>query len=215
MRNTAGLIALLVGLLALAVGPTAAQEAASSPAADTPVMVGDTEVRWTGAWQYDPASSVAGEQVTLSAFDPATGGLKLAMYEEVSGATVASAEDALDRFTEALLEEVSVEAVEQVDSGALDTGGAWGFYTFELQGLSLALLITVSETGGGEGAYTVSSLATTLTGDPADLAATITETQEEILLDGEPTFLAGIDVAEITGVPVASPVASPEATPGV
>ena len=204
IRNTGALLALVLGLLAFVASPAAAQD--STPAADQPVVVGETEVTWTGDWQYDSASSME-QQATLNQVDPASGMLRLATYGEFADESVESPEDALETFSEAFFQGAGAEGVVEAGSGELDNGAVWKIYTFDLQGLQLSLLITVSETSGGE--YVVS----TLTGNTEGFAETITQAQGEIMLNGEPTFLEGVDAQQVTSNLSASPVASPEATP--
>lgn len=200
IRNTAALVALLFGMLALVVNPAAAQDA--TPSADQPVMVGDTELSWTGDWQLDPSSTVD-EQATLNQVDPATGTLKLATYGEFADDSVDTAEDALDTFTTAFFEGAGVETVQETGSGELDNGAMWKMFSFDLQGLQLSLLITVNEASEGE--FVVS----TLTSNTDQFADSLSQAQEEIMLNGEPTFLEGVEASEITGGLEASPVATP------
>lgn len=200
IRNTAALVALLFGMLTLVVNPAAAQDA--TPSADQPVMVGDTELSWTGDWQLDPSSTVD-EQATLNQVDPATGTLKLATYGEFADDSVDTAEDALDTFTTAFFEGAGVETVQETGSGELDNGAMWKMFSFDLQGLQLSLLITVNEASEGE--FVVS----TLTSNTDQFADSLSQAQEEIMLNGEPTFLEGVEASEITGGLEASPVATP------
>ena len=200
IRNTAALVALLFGMLALVVNPAAAQDA--TPSADQPVVVGDTELSWTGDWQLDPSSTVD-EQATLNQVDPATGTLKLATYGEFADDSVDTAEDALDTFTTAFFEGAGVETVQETGSGELDNGAMWKMFSFDLQGLQLSLLITVNEASEGE--FVVS----TLTSNTDQFADSLPQAQEEIMLNGEPTFLEGVEASEITGGLEASPVATP------
>ena len=206
IRDTTALVALLFGMLALAISPTAAQDATPSPIAVQPVTVGDTEITWTGEWQLDPASSTD-QQVTLIEVDPATGSLKLATYGEFADDSVDSAEAALQTFTESFFVGAGVDGVQQVGSGELEDGTVWSLFSFGLQGLELSMLITVNEVSDNE--FVVS----TLTANTDNFEETIAQAQEEIMLDGEPAFLAGIDNIAVTVGAGASPVASPAATP--
>ena len=204
IRGTALVLALLAGMLAFAFNPAAAQE--STPAADQPLTIGETEVTWTGDWQFDPASSME-EQATLTQVDVTTGSLMLATYGEFSDDTVGDPQEALDAFTGSFFEGAGAQSVVDVASGELDNGGVWQLHTFDLQGLQLSLLITVSQAEGGE--YIVS----TLTANTETFGESLTTAQTDISLNGEPTFLEGIDAEEIGTSLSASPAASPEATP--
>ena len=207
IRTVAVMAALLFGMLAVSASSIAAQ--GSTPATgDQPVTIGETEVSWTGGWQYDATSSMDDRQITLSQVDPATQSIKLATYGEFADESVDSPEDALDTFATAFFEGAGAEGVVEGGSGELDNGAVWKVSTFNLQGLDLSILLTVSENSDGE--YVV----TTLTGNTDGFADTITQAQEEIMLDGEPTFLDGVDATEVAGGLGGSPVASPEATPG-
>lgn len=201
IRATAAVLALLAGMLAFTFNPAAAQE--STPAADQPIMVGETEVSWSGDWQYDPGSSMD-EQATLTQVDVTTGSLKLATYGEFADDTVSDPQEALDAFTTSFFEGAGAEASSDVSSGELDDGGIWELHTFDLEGLQLSMLISVSETDGGE--YVV----TTLTANSETFGDSLTVAQSDIMLNGEPTFFEGLDFEQIAG---ATPAASPEATP--
>lgn len=201
IRATAAVLALLAGMLAFTFNPAAAQE--STPAADQPIMVGETEVSWSGDWQYDPGSSMD-EQATLTQVDVTTGSLKLATYGEFADDTVSDPQEALDAFTTSFFEGAGAEASSDVSSGELDDGGIWELHTFDLEGLQLSMLISVSETDGGE--YVV----TTLTANSETFGDSLTVAQSDIMLNGEPTFFEGLDFEQISG---AIPAASPEATP--
>ena len=200
-RTVAVMAALLLGLLAIA-SPAAAQD--STPAATGPVTVGETEVNWTGDWQYDAASSME-QQATLTQVDAATGSIKLATYGEFNDETVDDPSAALDTFATAFFEGAGAESVVEAGSGELENGAVWKIYTFDLQGLQLTFLATVSETA--DGAYVV----TTLTGNTDQFLATIEQAQEEITLNGEPIYLDGVDAQQVTSGLNATPVATPGA----
>ena len=149
------------------------------------------------------------QQATLNQVDAGAGVLKLATYGEFADDTVDSADAALTAFTDAFFQGAGAEAVVEAGSGELDNGAVWKVFTFDLQGIKLSLLITVSEASGGE--YVVS----TLTGNTDQFADTISQAQAEIMLNGEPVFLDGVDAQQVTSNLGATPVASPatEATP--
>jgi hypothetical protein len=197
--------ALLLGLLAVA-SSVAAQE--STPAAVAPpVTVGQTEVGWSGDWQYDASSSMENQQATLTQVDAAAGTIKLATYGEFDDESVKDSQAALDAFAQAFFKGAGAESVVEAGSGELDNGAVWKIYTFDLQGLQLTFLATVSQ--NSDGAYVVS----TLTGNTDEFSATIGQAQDEVTLNGEPTFLDGVDAQQVTSGLNATPVASPEATP--
>lgn len=204
IRGTALVLALLAGMLAFVVNPAAAQD--STPTADQPVTVGETELTWTGDWQYDPASSMD-EQATLTQVDVTTGSLMLATYGEFADDTVDDPQGALDAFTGSFFDSAGAQSVVMVDSGELDNGGVWELHTFDLQGLQLTMLITVSQADGGE--YVVS----TLTANTETFSESLTTAQTEISLNGEPTYFEGVDAEQVGTSLNAAPSASPEATP--
>lgn len=204
-RTVAVMAALLLGLLAIA-SPVAAQDATPG-AVEPPVTVGGTEVGWTGDWQFDPGSSIEGQQVTLTQVDPEAGNIKLATYGEFQDESVDTAQAALEAFAKAFFDGAGAESVVEAGSGELDNGTVWKIYTFDLQGLQLTFLATVSQ--NSDGAYVVS----TLTGNTDQFSATIDQAQQEITLNGEPVFLEGVDAQQVTGGLNATPIASPEATP--
>jgi hypothetical protein len=200
-RTVAVMAALLLGLLAI-VSPVAAQD--STPATTQPITVGQTEIGWTGDWQYDANSSME-QQATLTQVDAGSGSIKLATYGEFEDESVDNPGDALDTFATAFFDGAGAESVLEAGSGELENGAVWKIYTFDLQGLQLTFLATVSETA--DGAYVV----TTLTGNTDQFPATIGQAQEEITLNGEPIYLDGVDAQQVTSGLNATPVATPGA----
>jgi hypothetical protein len=200
-RTVAVMATLLLGLLAIA-SPVAAQE--STPATTQPITVGQTEIGWTGDWQYDANSSME-QQATLTQVDAGSGSIKLATYGEFEDESVDNPGDALDTFATAFFDGAGAESVLEAGSGELENGAVWKIYTFDLQGLQLTFLATVSETA--DGAYVV----TTLTGNTDQFPATIGQAQEEITLNGEPIYLDGVDAQQVTSGLNATPVATPGA----
>lgn len=198
-RTVAVMAALLLGLLAVA-GSVVAQD--STPAAEQPVMVGETEIAWTGDWTYDASSSMD-QQATLTQVDAANGSIKLATYGEFEDESVENPGDALDTFATAFFEGAGADMVVEAGSGELENGAVWKIYSFNLQGLQLSFLATVSETA--DGAYVV----TTLTGNTDQFSATIEQAQEEIMLNGESIYLDGVDAMQVTSGLNATPVATP------
>lgn len=203
-RTAAAMVALLLGLMAVAV-PVSAQD--TTPTVTSPVTVGQTEVAWPDDWTYEEQGS-GDSNVSLSQVDADSGSLKLASYGELEDSTVESPQDAIDKFATQYFESAGATGATEAGSGELENGAAWKIYTFDISGLHLTLLVTVSETS--DGVYVVS----TLTGNTDQFPATIEQAQEEITLNGEPTFLDGVDAQQVTSGLNATPVASPEATPG-
>lgn len=205
IRTGMALFLAFAGLMAFSVMSGSAQ---STPTTDQPVTVGDTELTWSGDWQYDTASSMDA-QATLTQLDPASQSLQLASYGVFADKSVEDADAALRTFTDAFFQSAGAEAIQESGSGELEDGAIWKVYSFDLQGLQLSLVVKVSQTDNGE--FVVS----TLTANTESFADSISAAQEEIMLDGEPTFLDGIDPQEATANlgGQASPVASPEATP--
>ncbi len=199
-RTVAIMAALLLGLMAVG-GSVAAQD--STPAAEKPVTVGQTEVDWSGDWEYDPTSSME-SQATLTQVDAENGSIKLATYGEFADDTVDDSSAALETFSSSFFEGAGAQSVTEAGSGTLENGAVWKIYTFDLQGLQLTFLATVSETA--DGAFVV----TTLTGNTDQFPATIEQAQQEITLNGEPIYLAGVDAQEVTSGLNATPVATPD-----
>ncbi len=200
-RTVAIVAALLLGLMAVG-GSVAAQ--GSTPAVEKPIMVGQTELDWSGDWQYDPNSSMD-SQATLTQVDAESGSIKLATYGEFEDETVEDSSAALETFATSFFEGAGAESVVEAGSGTLENGAVWKIYTFDLQGLQLTFLATVSETA--DGAYVV----TTLTGNTDQFSATIEQAQQDITLNGEPIYLNGVDAQEVTSGLNATPVATPDA----
>lgn len=172
------------------------------------VTVGRTEVTWTGEWEFDTASSTD-DQATFSLLDPATGTLKFASYGEFSDALAVDGNEVLEVFAEAYFESAGAEGVEETGAGVLDDGTIWKRYTFDLQGLDVTFLISASVSGGDT--YVV----TTLTTNTSAFDASLEQVQQEIMLDGEPDFLAGIDADMPSESPTPSVLpATPEVVPG-
>src|SRR5699024_112808 len=131
--------------------------------------------------------------------------IKLATYGEFKDETVDDSSAALDTFAASFFEGAGAASVVEAGSGTLENGAVWKIYTFDLQGLQLTFLATVSETA--DGAYVVP----TLTGNTDQFPATIEQAQQEITLNGEPIYLAGVDALEVTSGLNATPVATPGA----
>lgn len=208
MKNSARLagsvLAFIAGLMMPLAGSVLAQE--STPGVEPPVTIGQTEVAWGEGWNVDTESSMQ-EQITLMWLNEGEGLLGLATYGEFVDETVESAEDALDTFASAYFEGAELEGVTARDAGELDNGAIWKVYDFELdEDLPFTMVITVAETE--DQMYTVS----TLTGNAGAFASIVEQAQQDITLDGEPQFLAGVD-GEALVSPASTPIASPEATP--
>lgn len=169
-----------------------------------PVVVGQTEVTWTGAWQLDEATTIS-EQLTLSQIDPATGSLLLASYGEFADTTVNTNEEALESFTTAFFESAGASNMTEVGTGTLDDGTLWKHYTFDLQGIPLSLLITVNQSSPNQ------FVVATLTGNTETFGTSLTQAQQEILLNGQPGFLAGI-APEMLEETAGSPTPATEGT---
>ncbi len=173
--------------------PTATATETSTVPAQTPittsgqaVTVGQTEVSWTGAWELDAESSPAG-QASLTQIDPATGSVVIASYGEFADPSVTSPAQALEVFAEAFFSSAGASGQSEINGGTLADGTAWKLYRFDVQGLPLNMVITTSQNAAG--AFVVS----TLTANEADFATTLAQAQQEILLNGQPVFLAGLD----------------------
>lgn len=214
LRTTGAVLALLMVMLAVVVGPAVAQE--STPAAQgspvavqQPVTIGDTEVSWSGNWQYDETGSVEAQQAALEQSGSETSAYRLATYSEVVDETVDGPDAFLDTFAQQYFESAGAQSVQEVGSGELENGAVWKVYNFQLEGVQLALLVTVNQNDNSE--YVTS----TLTANTDSFAESISAVQQEIMLDGEPTFLEGVQIEEVTANlgAVASPQASPAATP--
>src|SRR5690606_20817288 len=119
----------------------------------------------------------------------------------IDGQPIEGAQAVLDTFTEQFVQGVGAEFVQEAGSGELEDGTDWKLFAFELQSFQLTLLITVGQ--AEDGSYVVSTLIATADQFGDRLAAV----QEAILLDGEPTFLEGIEPEDVGG--------EPQATPGV
>lgn len=209
MRRAGILVALMLGLLAIVASPVAAQESTptdSTPVVEQPVIVGSTEITWTGDWEYD-AATATDEQATFTQIDIENMVLQLLSYGVIEDVSIEDAEQVIDTTVASLRE--TVESVEENGSGQLDDGTVWRIYTFELQGLQVSLLLTVDQ--GDDGAFMVTSLIA----NTSALADAISQVQEDFILNEDGQFFEGLDAAEITeGLPVqATPEASPEATP--
>lgn len=184
---------------------TATPPPTTSPATGQSVTVGNTEMSWPDTWEYDPSSSMD-SQATVTQVDNASGTIKLATYGEFQDQTVTSPEQALDTFADAFFGGAGAENVTPLNNGTLPDGTVWKSWTFDLQGLDLTFLATVSQ--AADGTYIVS----TLTANSDAMAATIGEVQQEILLDGQPVYLAGIDPAAVTGGSGGQTTGTPPAT---
>jgi hypothetical protein len=171
--------------------PTATETpvATGTAAAPQAVTIGQTEVSWTGDWEYSDSST--DNQAMLSR----TGGgaFNLASYGEFKDLTVTSPEQALDTFAEAFFGGAGAENPTPLTSGTLADGSPWKSWTFTLQGVDLTFLGTAHQVSTG--IWSVS----TLTSDSAGFADTLISAQQQILLNGQPAFMPGIDPAAVLG----------------
>lgn len=158
----------------------------AQPAPGSSMTVGTTVVSWADTWTYDPSSSM-NEQITLTQVDPSRGELRLATYGEFADVTVNDPQGAMDAFTDSFFQSAGAQSVIATHSGFLQQGGVWKQYEFDLQGLALSMVITVSAAPNGE--YIVS----TLTANTESFEDSLAAAQSEIFLDGQPTFLSGVD----------------------
>jgi hypothetical protein len=208
--------------------PTAGVETPPATAGlDTPVpsqavTVGDTEVSWSGDWTPTGTDS-GGQQVALSKGSPGAGPFSLVSYGEFQDPSVTSTEQALEVFSSAFFSSAGAEDVTPVASGTLPDGQAWQSWSFTLQGSSLIFVATASQSDSS--AWAVS----TLTADEDGFTEMLTSAQQEILLDGQPVFMQGLDPVTVTtpgtGQPgsttatpeqttTAAPTETPTTTPG-
>ncbi len=170
---------------------TVSASATATASAQASIIVGNTEVSWTGDWEYDPDSSMD-RQATLTQVDAETGSIKLATYGEFMDSTVAGPSQALDVFADSFFTGAGATAITEAGSGDLEQGGVWKVYTFDLQGLKLTFLVTANQNSAG--AFVV----TTLTGNTERFASTIEQAQQEITLNGERAFFQGVDPVAVT-----------------
>jgi hypothetical protein len=153
-----------------------------------PTIVGRTEVGWTGAWQYQDIGDSTGEAILLSQIDVDKSVITVATYGEVRDDTIRSPSAALNTVFEPLVEDDSLAQVPiEAGSGELDDGTLWKAYKFEQDGFHLTILITVSEAPLG------TFIISTLLSDTESFEDSLHIAQQEILLNGEPVFLDGIE----------------------
>jgi hypothetical protein len=228
IRTTALLVAMLVGVAPVTATIVLGQDA--SPTAQQPVVVAETEITWTGAWEYDTLGSYSVTSVPDQAIffqrdediDEEIGFVKLLTFGMLMDDSLASADDAVSLFAEFFLDGMSPNALAETARGGTEGVAAWGLYTFtpspidDVQDQSFSSLI-VAEQGEG-GAFAITSLTA-----PTDVfAETLEAVRSDFRVDGDGRLFEGIDIAEIMAdVPegespgqelAESPVASPEAT---
>lgn len=196
---------------AAAPSPTAAVETPATtvtPVAGQSATVGDTEVSWSGEWESTGSDS-GGQQVALSRGTPGTGVFSLASYGEFLDPSASTAQQAVEVFAGAFFDSAQAENVTPLNSGTLPDGTVWQSWTFSIQGSELIFVATGSQTAGG--AWSIS----TLTADADSFTDMLASAQQEILLDGQPTFMAGVDPAALTTQGTGQPVettATPDQT---
>ncbi len=208
IRNVAVIVGLMLGMMATVANPALGQDStpASTPVVEQPVVVGETEINWTGEWEYDAASSIE-DQATFIQIDMEQGILQLVSYGAFEDAEIEDTDAAIDVFTDAYFESAGAGAVEENGSGELEDGTIWRLYTFDLQGVQVSLLITAVE-GDGD-AFVV----TTLTANTSAFADSLTQVQEEFTLNEDGQLFPELDEDEVTeslpaqGTPEASPAA--------
>lgn len=149
-------------------------------------FVGQTNVRWTGNWQLKDMGDSTGDGVLLSQID--NGVITVVTYREVHDYTINSSSAMLSKVIGPLfevdrLEDLPVEA----GSGELDDGTVWSALNYELSGSHVTHLITVSEAMPGR------FIISTLLSATATFTDSLGIAQGEILLNGKPAFLKGIE----------------------
>jgi hypothetical protein len=184
---------------------TAAQTPTTT--AGQPVTVGQTQVSWTGPWAYDAETS-APEQVSLLQTNEATGALWFATYGEFPNAPADTPDEALEGFATAFFDGAGATSQTELTGGTLPHGTAWKLYSFQLQGSTLNLLITASQNSAG--VWVVSTVIGTVDGFP-DVVA---QAQQQILLNGQPTYMAGIDPAALTATTTTTPATAAQTPTG-
>ena len=229
MRTTGPVVVLLLALATIVAHPIAAQN--STPVSDQPVVVAGTAITWIGGWEYDQSDSYSVASVPEQAIfvkqdddvNAEIGWVKVLTYGPLGEDSAASASEAVDVFAQLHVDGASPNAVAEVGTGELENSTAWALYTFtpsassELQGQSVASLVTARENGEG-GGYVVTSL----TAPSYLLEETISQVQNGFTLDGDGQLLEGIDAAELAAdlpetespgaMQESTPVASPEIT---
>lgn len=208
IRNFSFVVGLMLGMIAAVANPAAAQDStpSASPEVEQPVVVGETEITWTGEWEYDAASSID-EQATFVQIDMENAVLKLVSYGQFEDETVEDTDQAIDVFTESYFESAGADAVEENGSGELEDGTIWRLYSFDLQAVPVSLLITASE--DDDAGFVV----TTLTANTSAFEDSLTQVQEEFMLDEDGQLFQDLDEGEVTdllpaeGTPEASPAA--------
>ncbi len=208
IRNVAVIVGLMLGMMATLAHPATAQDStpASTPVVDQPVVVGSTEITWTGEWEYDAASSIE-DQATFIQIDMEQGVLQLVSYGAFEDAEIEDPDSAIDMFTDAYFESAGAGTVEENGSGELEDGTIWRLYTFDLQAVQVSLLITAVE--GEDDAFVV----TTLTANTSAFEDSLTQVQDEFTLNEDGQLFQDIDEEEvIESLPAqATPEASPAA----
>jgi hypothetical protein len=194
------------------------------------VVVAETEITWTGAWEYDTENSYGVTSVPEQAIffqrdediDEEVGFVKLVTFGMLNDDSAASGAEAVGLFAELFLDGMSPNALTETARGEGENGTAWALYTFtpspidEVQDQSFSSLISAAQ--DDDGAVVITSLTA-----PTDVfGETIQDVQNVFTLDGDDRFFEDIDVAQIVaGLPAgtspgqelaATPEASPEAT---
>jgi hypothetical protein len=208
IRNIAVIVGLMLGMMATVANPAMGQDStpASTPMIEQPVVVGETEITWTGEWEYDDASSIE-DQATFILIDIERGILQLVSYGAFEDELIEDPDAAIDVFTEAYFESAGAGTVEEYGNGELDDGTIWRLFTFDLQGVQVSLLITAVE--GEDDAFVV----TTLTANTSAFEDSVTQVQEEFTLNEDGQLFPDLDEEEVTeSLPAqATPEASPAA----
>lgn len=158
---------------------------------DETIFVANTEVGWTGPWEYDLASSTT-DQATFSNVDQATGTLKLVTYGEFADQSVAGTGAALTTFTDAFFQGAGATNARQIDGGTLANGSEWRLYSFNLQGLDLSIFVTGSQIANGM------FVVTTVTANTTAIQQTLAEVQQDFSLNRTTPVFDGVDPIQVT-----------------
>lgn len=128
------------------------------------------------------------------------GVLKLVSYGAFEDETVDDSDQAIDSFIEAYFEayfdSAGVQREQENGSGQLEDETIWRLYTFGLQGVRVSFLIIANQ--NDDGAFVVTSL----TANTSVFADTITEAQNDFVLNETTRMFEGLNPSEVTqGLP--------------
>jgi hypothetical protein len=160
---------------------TTTTQTTNVPVTTSSVMVGSTQVGWSGPWVQETGLSTP-TQVAFSQVDQAAGTVEMVSYGEFATGSVT-----LDSYAQTFFQGAGATNVQQTDGGVLANGAEWRVYRFSLQGTDMGTFVMGKPTTTGSYAITM------VTGNAPLMMFTLIDVQTQFSLNGSASLLDGVD----------------------